>query len=245
VRRRDPSPKVTLRPADRTRPAGPLEASPYRDIKDSPETVYAFDDDAGQTARLISSSPRVSYAIIRFSNTRKPARYARAMAYFKTPDHDQGIGRNRGSLPTNPDNPYSWRCTVRSSVEMGQKSKRRHRALQARRRNPARCSLIRVALARPCWDGKSQIPNEPSNNSRRQSPRIPRTLGWYELAGLWTAGSEGQGRTRDPERYSCRGVSSGNQFAVRPKTVAAGFNGMQRDDILTIARNQQADRRGR
>ena len=95
-----------------------VDASPYRDIKDSPETVYAFDMMRAKLRGYIQQ-PEVSLRQYPVSNTSKPARYARAMAYFRTPDMAKALGEIESLLAEEPDNPYFLEMYGQIKVEMG------------------------------------------------------------------------------------------------------------------------------
>ena len=114
-RRADPFAQSHPASADRIASLQDLvDASPYRDIKDSPETIYAFDMMRAKLRGYIQQ-PEVSLRQYPVSNTSKPARYARAMAYFKTPDMAKALGEIEACSPRNRTTPISWRCTARST----------------------------------------------------------------------------------------------------------------------------------
>jgi predicted Zn-dependent protease len=72
-----------------------VEASPYRDVKDSPEAQYAYDMLRAKLRGYIER-PEVTMRRYPPSDTSKPARYARAMAYFRMPRHAEGVVGNGG-----------------------------------------------------------------------------------------------------------------------------------------------------
>ena len=122
-----------------------VDASPYRDVKDSPEAQYAYDM---MRAKLRGYLERPDVVLRQYSesDSSKPARYARAMAYFRMPDMGKALGEIESLLKDEPDNPYFLEMYGQINVEMGRIAEGiepyRH-AVQILPDAP----LIRVALA--------------------------------------------------------------------------------------------------
>ena len=115
-----------------------VDASPYRDVKDSPETVYAFDMIRAKLRGYIQPS-EVTLRQYPASNTSKPARYARAMAYFKMPDMQKALTEIEGLLKDEPENPYFLEMYGQDPGGDGQ-GRTGHRALPPRGRVASRCA---------------------------------------------------------------------------------------------------------
>src|SRR5262249_21185736 len=122
-----------------------VDASPYRDVKDSPEAQYAWDMMRAKLRGYIQR-PEVTLRQYPVSDMSKPGRYARAMAYFKEPNMKMALGEIEGLLKEEPDNPYFLEMYGQINVEMGKVNEGlepyRH-AVQILPDAP----LIRVALA--------------------------------------------------------------------------------------------------
>lgn len=226
-----------------------VEASPYRDVKDSPETVYAFDMMRAKLRGYIQQ-PEVSLRQYPVSNTSKPARYARAMAYFKTPDMAKALGEIEGLLADEPDNPYFLEMYGQIKVEMGKVEEGivpYRRAVEILPDAP----LIRVALGAALLGSENpKYTNEAIQQLQTAiSQDSDEPFGWYELAQAYgRLGQKGKAELATAERYFLvDAFPQAMQFAVRAqRQLQQGSTDWQRaTDILTIAQTQQADRRGR
>jgi predicted Zn-dependent protease len=84
-----------------------VDASPYRDIKDTPEAQHAFDM---MKAKLAGFVLQPADALNRYplSDTSEPARYARTMVYMKKPDFPKALAEVNSLIKDEPDNPYFY-----------------------------------------------------------------------------------------------------------------------------------------
>jgi predicted Zn-dependent protease len=84
-----------------------VDASPYRDVQDSPESVHTFEM---VQAKLAGYVLPVKDALIRYpvSDTSAPARYARAMAYMRQPDFKKALAEIDSLIKDEPNNPYFY-----------------------------------------------------------------------------------------------------------------------------------------
>ncbi|WP_051548126.1 tetratricopeptide repeat protein [Sneathiella glossodoripedis] len=82
-----------------------MEQSPYRDIPDSPEEIRAL---KLIQAKLAGFTDDFDDVLKKFpvSDTSEYARYARAIAYFRYPDIENGLKEINSLLQQNPANPY-------------------------------------------------------------------------------------------------------------------------------------------
>jgi predicted Zn-dependent protease len=249
-RRADPFAQSHPASADRIASLQDLvEASPYRDIKDSPETIYAFDMMRAKLRGYIQQ-PEGSLRQYPVSNTSKPARYARAMAYFKTPDMAKALGEIQSLLAEEPDNPYFLEMYGQINVEMGKVEEGivpYRRAVEMLPDAP----LIRVALGAALLGSENpRYTNEAVQQLQTAiSQDSDEPLGWYELALAYgRLGQKGKAELATAERYFIvDAFPQAMQFAVRAqRQLQQGSTDWQRaTDILTIAQTQQADRRNR
>jgi predicted Zn-dependent protease len=92
-----------------------VEASPYREVQDSPETLHTFQM---VQAKLAGYVLPVKDALIRYpeSDTSEPARYARAMAYLRQPNLQKALAAANGLIAEEPNNPYFYE--VRGQIYM-------------------------------------------------------------------------------------------------------------------------------
>lgn len=82
-----------------------VEASPYREVPDSPQSLHTFQM---VQAKLAGYVLPVKETLRRYplSDTSKPARYARAMAYMRQPDFQKALAEIDSLIKDEPDNPY-------------------------------------------------------------------------------------------------------------------------------------------
>ena len=228
-----------------------VDSSPYRDVKDDPESVYAFDMMRAKLRGYIQQ-PEVVLRQYPLSNTSKPAHYARAMAYFRTPDMAKALGEIEGLLADEPNNPYFLEMYGQIKVEMGKVEEGigpYRRAVELLPDAP----LIRVALgAALLGTEKPQYTNEAVQNLQTAIAQdFDEPLGWYELAQAYARlGQTGKAELATAERYFLsEAYPQAMQFAGRAQRfLQQGSIDWQRaTDILAIAQTQQqqAAKRGR
>lgn len=82
-----------------------VEASPYRDVKDSPEDLHAFEM---IQAKIIGFREPPNRVLRRFppEDESQPARYARSVAYFRNGVLDRAIAEIGTLIAEEPDNPF-------------------------------------------------------------------------------------------------------------------------------------------
>jgi len=84
-----------------------VQASPYRDLKDSPQVTHTF---LMVQAKLAGFVLPVGEALTRYpvSDTSEPARYARTMAYLRKPDLVKALAETNSLIKDEPNNPYFY-----------------------------------------------------------------------------------------------------------------------------------------
>lgn len=179
-----------------------VDASPWRDVKDSPETIYAFDMMRAKLRGYIQPS-EVTLRQYPASDTSKPARYARAMAYFKAPDMQKSLAEIEGLLKDEPENPYFLEMYGQIKVEMGKVEEGLvpyRKAVQILPDAP----LIRTAL------GAALLDTENPQNAREALEQLQTalkqdyddTFGWYKLAEAYARnGQPGKADLATAERF--------------------------------------------
>jgi predicted Zn-dependent protease len=116
---------VSDHPADRERIdllSRLVDASPYRDVQDSPEAVHEFHM---MQAKLIGYLGRVESVLARYpeSDASEEARYARGMAYFRKPELKLALSETESLVKEEPKNPYFWEMLGQIYVDMAQPEK--------------------------------------------------------------------------------------------------------------------------
>jgi predicted Zn-dependent protease len=84
-----------------------VEASPYREVQDSPESLHTFQMVQAKLAGFILP---VKEALNRYpeSDTSEPARYARAMVYLRQPNLQKALSSINSLIAEEPNNPYFY-----------------------------------------------------------------------------------------------------------------------------------------
>jgi len=94
-----------------------VDASPYRDVPDPPQSVRALQMVQAKLAGFILP---VDEVLRRYppGNTTAPARYARAMAYMRKPLLQQALSEINSLIKDEPDNPYFYEVLGQIHVMM-------------------------------------------------------------------------------------------------------------------------------
>jgi predicted Zn-dependent protease len=94
-----------------------LDASPYKDVKDSPQVTHTFEM---VQAKLAGFTMPVNAALARYpeSNTSEVARYARTMIYLRQPQLQKALAETASLLQDEPNNPYFYEVQGQSYLSM-------------------------------------------------------------------------------------------------------------------------------
>lgn len=116
---------LTDHPADRERVdllTREVEASPYKDVPDSPEVLHEF---RMIQAKLAGYESKPDSVLQRYpiSDQSEEAHYARAMAYFRQPDLKKALEEIDILVKLEPKNPYFWEVLGQINVEMARPDK--------------------------------------------------------------------------------------------------------------------------
>jgi predicted Zn-dependent protease len=84
-----------------------VDASPYREVQDSPESLHTFQMVQAKLAGFVLP---VKEAMARYpeSDTSEPARYARSMAYLRQPNLVKAMATINSLIAEEPNNPYFY-----------------------------------------------------------------------------------------------------------------------------------------
>lgn len=181
---------ATTHPVDRERidlMQREVDASPYRDVKDSPEAVHEFHMIQAKLFGFLSKPENV---LIRYPITDKSeeARYARAIAYFQKPELKLALDEIGSLIKDEPKNPYFYEVQGQIYVSMAQPEKgvlAYQKAVNAMPDAPLLRTLLataqlateKPALAKPALDNlKVSLQQDPDDS-----------FGWYETAAAYSA----------------------------------------------------------
>jgi predicted Zn-dependent protease len=119
------TPLISDHPADRDRidlMQREVDASPYRDVPDSPEAVHEFKI---IQAKLTGFIDPVDSVLVHYPTTdvSEEAHYARAIAYFRQPNMKDALDEANTLVKLEPKNPYFWELLGQIYVEMSQPEK--------------------------------------------------------------------------------------------------------------------------
>jgi predicted Zn-dependent protease len=197
----------------------PVEAMPNYDKRDTPERIaqhalvvakiQAFLDHPNQTLRIYPES-----------DTSLPARYARAIAWYRDGQTDRALTAVDALQAEQPDNPYFWELRGQILFEEGRPAEAigaHERSIQLLPDAP----LFRINLAHALIET-----NEASNLAgavdqlKRAVAREPEnTLGWRLLAQAYSSqGQEGLARLASAElQFALGQEDEATQFALRAR----------------------------
>jgi len=235
----------------------PVEAMPNYGKTDSPERtaqhalivakIQAFLDHPNQTLRIYPES-----------DTSLPARYARAIAWYRDGQTDKALAAVDALQVEQPDNPYYWELRGQILFEEGRPAEAigaHERSIQLLPDAP----LFRINLAHALIET-----NEASNLAaavdqlKRAVAREPEnTLGWRLLAQAYSSqGNEGLARLASAElQFALGQEDEATQFALRAREMLTQgtpeyrramdivlASGATTDDIEDLDRQRQRNR---
>jgi predicted Zn-dependent protease len=223
-----------------------VDASPYKDVKDSPEAVHEFHLIQAKLAGFLDKVPT---ALARYpvSDTSEEAHYARAIAYFREPDMKNALAEANTLVTINPKNPYFWEVLGQIYVEMAQPQNGilpYQKSVDLAPNEPLlRLSLAAAEIAtgkpqfaKPALDNLKIVLQQENNN----------TFAWYEAAQAYSdTGDEPMANLSTAELdYNVGNFPAAAHFATLAQhRLAAGSPNWQRaTDILAVA-DSNPDRR--
>ena len=95
-----------------------VNASAYRDVKDSPESIHKFEMVQAKLAGFVLPVKEV-FNRYPLSNVSQPARYARSMAYMRQPDLPKALSEINSLIKEEPSNPFFYEVLGQLYVSMG------------------------------------------------------------------------------------------------------------------------------
>jgi len=228
---------------------GLVDASPYRDVKDSPQSQFAFDM---LRAKLRGYIERPEVALRRYppTDTSKPARYARAIAYFHQPDMQKALVVMEGLLKDEPENPYFLEMYGQIKVEMGKVEEGIVPYASAVKLLPD-APLLKISLGAAMLGAEKKQYIEPAVKELQAAVDVERdnAFAWYELAQAYARmGQTGRAELATAERYfALDAFPQAINFAGRAqRQLSQGSTDWQRaSDIIAVAQSQMADARRR
>ena len=123
-----------------------LEASPYREVKDSPQVMHTFQM---VQAKLAGYTLPVKEALNRYpvTDTSEPARYARAMIYLRQPQLQKALAEINSLIQDEPNNPYFYEVQGQIYLSMAKPDLAIPAYQKAVNLKPIAAPQLRLALA--------------------------------------------------------------------------------------------------
>lgn len=233
---------ISDHPADRERIdllQREVEASPYRDVPDSPEAVHEFHM---IQAKLTGFIDPVDSVLTRYpvSDTSEEAHYARAIAYFRQPDMQKALDEANTLVKLEPKNPYFWELLGQIYVEMSQPEKGLSPYQKSVDILPD-APLLRVSLAAAQLATESPQMAKPALDNLKAALRQENddTFAWFETAQAYSElGNEPMANLSTAERYYTVGaMKTAAHFAMEAqRKLPKGSTDWQRaGDIMLVA----------
>jgi predicted Zn-dependent protease len=216
-----------------------VEASPYKDVPEDPAVTHEYDM---IKAKLIGYVDNVKDVFNRYplSDTSKPARYARAMAYSRVPDLPKALAEINSLIKDEPNNPYFYEVLGQIYVSMA-KPELGVVAYQKSVDLMPDAPQLRVALAAAQLATEKPTLAKPAldNLKLALSREEDDPFAWYEAAQAYSAmNNVPMADLATAERYySIGAMAQAAQFAVRARHgLDQGSPDWQRaNDIVAIA----------
>lgn len=216
-----------------------VEASPFADAVTPPEMQVEYDLIRAKLRGFVDR-PDVTLRNYPLSDQSAPARYARAVAYFRWPQFDKSVAEIDSLLAEFPDNPYFHE--LKGQIEMERSNPKGAIApYEESIRLEPDAPLLRVNLASALLATENESYTERARVELVSSLRDDNenAFAWYQLALAYSRlGDQGMADLASAERDFVLGNLPGAlQFAIRAKQrLPQGTTYMQRcDDIIAIA----------
>ena len=235
----------------------PVEAAAHYDQHDSPERLAEHALIVAKI-RAFMDAPTLTLRTYPASDTSLPARYARAIAWYRDGQTDKALAAVDVLLGEQPDDPYYWELKGQILFEEGRPAEAiesHARAVQLKPDAP----LLRINLAHALIET-----NDPANLDRAVDElkravarEDDNTLAWRLLSQAYASqGKEGEARLASAEYWFAAGQQEqATQFALRARDMLdrdsnewrramdiVFASGATAADVEDLERRQQRDR---
>lgn len=196
------------------------EASPYKDVKDPPEEIERLKYIQAKIYGFLHD-PQITLRKYPETDQSGPARYARALAYYRVAKVDDGLEVLRTLIEEHPENPYFRELEGQMLFEFGRtlESVEPHRKAIALKPDSA---LLRINLGRSLLGANEPDMTQQAVSEFKQALLLEsdNSFGWYELARAYGAlDQEHMALLATAEsRYHAGAKPEANSFARRAMT---------------------------
>ena len=223
-----------------------VDASPYKNVKDSPEAMHAFHMLQAKFAGFLDP---VDIVINRYpvSDSSEEAHYARAVAYFRQPDLPKALAECDELIKLEPKNPYFWELLGQIYVDMSRPESGVAPYQKSVDLLPD-APLLRVSLAAAQLATEKRTLATPALENLKIALRQEgdNSFAWFEAAQAYSElGDEPMANLSTAERYYNAGaMKAAAHFAVLAQSkLPQGSPDWQRaSDIMSVA-GPDSDRR--
>ena len=241
-----PDPFVANHPVDQARLADiqtKLEASPYRDVKDSPQVMHTFQM---VQAKLAGYTLPVNEALARYpaSDTSEPARYARTMIYLRQPQLQKALSEVASLIQDEPNNPYFYEVQGQIYLSMAKADQAIPAYQKAVNLKPIAAPQLRLALAvaQLATDRPDMSQQALSNLKIANLTENDDVFTWYETAQAYSnLKNEPMANLATAESYYSGGAwKQALQFATRARRdlPQGTADWQQANDIIEASQSQ-------
>lgn len=227
------------------------QRSPYRDRKDNEAELLSYELMRAKLRGFIEGGD-VTLRRYPLRDKSMPARYARAVAYFRTADTDRALSEINSLIAERPDYPFFWELKGQVYVESARPKEGLAPYRKAADLAPGE-PLIQASL------GAALVSTEDDRNLEEAVKILRATLvkepdnamAWYHLATAYERkGDEGRAQLATAERYYAIGAKKqAVQFATRSlgKLKEGTVDWQRARDILTTGKDaaEEEERRER
>ena len=225
-----------------------VEASPYREVQDSPEVLHTFQM---VQAKLAGYVLPVKDALIRYpeSDTSEPARYAHAMVYMRQPNFQKALAAANGLIAEEPSNPYFYEVRGQIYVSLAKPALAipdYQKAVSLRPRAPQ--LRLALATAQLATDDPALAAPALANLKAAQLVEDDDVFTWYQTAQAYsTLKNEPMANLATAELwYNAGDMKKALVFATRArgKLTQGGTDWQRANDIIGAAGPLAAQQRG-
>jgi len=240
-------PFIRTHPLSRDR-AGTLrsmvEKSPFKDRTDTEAELKVYEMMVAKLRGFIEP-PTVVLRRYPASDMSKPARYARAAAYFRAADLERALPQIDSLLAEEPENPYFWELRGQMLVE----SSRPAEGVPAYRKSVQHAPnepLLRIGLgsALLATEQSGSVPEAIKHLKAALRDEPENAMAWYYLADAHArTGDDALAALATAERFfSIRRYPQAVSFAQRalPQLKESGRDWQRANDIIAIAQSEQS-----
>lgn len=197
----------------------PVEAAAHYDHRDSPERMAQH---ALVVAKIRSfmELPNAALRDYPSSDTSLPARYARAIAWYRDGQTDKALNAVDALLTEQPDNPYFWELKGQILFEEGRPAEAigaHQKAVELKPDAP----LLKINLAHALIETNDAANLDVAIDQLKRAVALEKdnTLAWRLLGQAYASqGKEGEARLASAEYWFALGrTEQANQFAMRAR----------------------------